>query len=117
MIFQVKSGFAGEEDLKIIVRLMRERVAQVKRERERKAAEAQQPMGPPNVANMANAIPGNMANPNSQSQMLSLGLTQSLVQAMAGQPTAPPTHTSFGGFEHTGKVSFSHTFSHFNGDL
>jgi len=94
----VKSGFAGEEDLKIIVRLMRERVAQVKRERERKTSEVQQPMGPPTVVH---TMPGNLANPGGQS-VLGQVLTQSLVQAMAGQPPNPPTHTSFGGFEHAG---------------
>ena len=37
---QVKSGFANEEDVKIITRQIRDRVSQVKRDRERKHLES-----------------------------------------------------------------------------
>ena len=64
-MLQVKSGFACEEDVRNISRQMRERVAQVKRDTERKIAEQQQQ--PQTSSNTA--LPTSSAPQTSAAQM------------------------------------------------
>ena len=79
--FQVKSGFANDEDVKSIVRQMRDRVALVKRERERRHAEA---------AKVASALEAGGTLPKDPLSQNQLGTAQpgQLVQTAPAEPPA-----------------------------
>lgn len=108
--FQVKSGLANEEDVKVITRQIRDRVTQVRRERERRQTDA-------NRENPQQQATATSQQPSVQQQQQAPLQSQQPQQGVPGQPTAStalpssaPLQMSYGqSFVQSGRL---HTHCH-----